>query len=156
MLPSITSLIQSSILSKIQVFWDVILHHWINSFRHSEGLQCLYLQSSAVPEDLHINNTTMRTRDLALNLSTSILRISADIRVLYLLLAYLNSTCLCVPKTSNRYTNTDGHPLFCRTVLSFILLTRMKKSFSSSVSLVKQFKTFSPDNNLVLMLKIRF
>jgi len=34
-------LFESSILSKIQVFWDVMLHHWINSFRHSEGLQCL-------------------------------------------------------------------------------------------------------------------
>jgi hypothetical protein len=32
----------------------------------------------------------------------------------------------------------------------------MKKSFSLSVSLMKQFKTFSHDNNLVLMLKIRF
>ena len=31
-----------------------------------------------------------------------------------------------------------------------------KKSFSSSVSLMKQFKTFSHDNNLVLILKIRF
>ena len=133
MLPSITSLIKSSILSKIQVFWDVMLHHQINSFRHSEGLQCLYLQSSAVPEDLHLNNTTVITSDLALTLSSSILSISADIRVLYLLLAYLNSTCFCVPKTSNKYANTDGHPLFCRTAQSFSLFSRMKKSYSSSV-----------------------
>lgn len=156
LLPSITSLIQSSILSKIQIFWDVMLHHWINSFRHSEGLEYLYLHSSAVPEDLHLNNTTLSTSDLALTLSSSILSISADIRVLYLLLAYFNSTWFCAPKTSNMYANTDGHPLLCRTVLSFILLSRMKKSFNSSVSLMKQFKTFFHDNTLVLMLKIRF
>jgi hypothetical protein len=157
MLLSITSLIQRWILSKIQVFWDVMLHHYSNSFRHSEGLHCLYLQSSAVPEDLNLQKHHYENLKPCLNFVINHSQyISADSRVLYLLLAYLNSTCFCVPKTSNRYINTDDSTLFCRTVLSFISMSRMKKSFSSSLSLMQQCKIFSHGNNLVFMLKIRF